>query len=140
MRKPVTVVVALAACAVLGIAAIQAIGAPSHPRAATHAPATHAVAATPAAATPAARPAAVKVVMRDPGCHWFAVGSKLKTRLAVSGMAKLSNFDEAALRIKSHGAVKRVRVGRTTALGRGAYTITMVGQKSDDNTLHLTVR
>jgi hypothetical protein len=38
------------------------------------------------------------------------------------------------------GAVKRVDVGRTTALGRGAYTITMVGQKADDNTLHLTVQ
>ena len=36
------------------------------------------------------------------------------------------------------------RRGRMTAavaaLGRGAYTITMVGQKADDNTLHLTVQ
>jgi hypothetical protein len=83
---------------------------------------------------------AVKVVMRDPGCHWFAVGANFKTKLAVSGTAKLSNLDEAALKIKGAGAVKHVNVGRTAALGRGAYTITMVGQKSDDNTLHLTVR
>ena len=57
----------------------------------------------------------------------------------MSGTAKLSNLDEAALKIKSAGSVKHINVGRTAALGRGAYTITMVGQKSDDNTLHLTV-
>jgi hypothetical protein len=136
MRKLLALLIAL--CALFVLVAVQAIGAPSHPKTAAHAGA----AAVTAVKTPAraARPAAVKVVMRDPGCHWFAVGAKHKTKLAVSGAAKLSNFDEAALKITGAGSVKRVNVGRTVALGRGAYAIVMVGQKSHDNTLHLTVR
>jgi hypothetical protein len=136
MRKPLLVLIALCSVIVV-VVAVQAGGAPSHSKAAAPTP----VAAVTPAKTPAAaaRPAAVKVVMRDPGCHWFAVGAKLKTGLAVSGAAKLSNFDEAALKIKGAGSVKRVNVGHTVALGRGRYTITMVAQKPDDNTLHLTV-
>src|SRR3954447_16208675 len=136
MRKSLALLIALCALSVV-VVAVQAIGAPSHPKAATHTR----VAAVTAVHTPAlaSRAAAVKVVMRDPGCHWFAVGAKFKTKLAVSGAAKLSNLDEAALKIKGAGSVKHVKVGRTAALGRGAYTITMVGQKPDDNTLHLTV-
>jgi hypothetical protein len=120
----------------VAVVVVQASGSPSHPTAASHA-----AVAAPAVKTPAraARSAAVKVVMRDPGCHWFAVGSKFKTKLAVSGGAKLLNLDEATLKIKGAGSAKRVNVGRTVALGHGTYTITMVGQKSDDNTLHLTV-
>ena len=135
MRKPLTLIIAL--CALFAVVfAVQAIGAPSHPKAAPHRVAAVTAVKTPAPASPAA---AVRVVMRDPGCHWFAVGAKFKTKLAVSGAAKLSNLDEAALKIKGAGSVKRVGVGHTTALGHGTYTITMVGQKADDNTLHLTV-
>jgi hypothetical protein len=137
MRKLLPVLIGLGALFVV-VFAIQAAGSSPHPKAAAH------VRVAPAAAVkaPARAPSvsAVKVIMRDPGCHWFAVGAKFKTKLAVSGMAKLSNLDEAALKIKGAGSVKHVKVGRTTALGRGAYTITMVGQKPDDNTLHLTVR
>ena len=131
---PVLIAVGFVPAVVIGV---QTISASLHPTAAAHARiAPVAAVKAPAKTT---RAAAVKVVMRDPGCHWFSVGANFKTKLAVSGSAKLSNFDEAALRITGAGAVKHVNVGRTAALGRGAYTITMVGQKSDDNTLHLTV-
>ena len=137
MRKllPVLIGVGAVFAVVLGV---QTIGSSMHPKAVAHARvAPVAAVRAPAQTAPAS---AVKVVMRDPGCHWFAVGESFKTKLAVSGTAKLSNFDEAALRIKGAGSVKHVNVGRTAALGRGAYTITMVGQKADDNTLHLTVQ
>ena len=136
MRKLVPALFVLGALFAVALA-IQEAGSSSQPKATAQAR----VAAVAAVKAPAqtAPPAAVNVVMRDPGCHWFAVGAKFKTKLAVSGTAKLSNLDEAALTIKSAGSVKHVNVGRTAALGRGAYTITMVGQKSDDNTLHLTV-
>jgi methionine-rich copper-binding protein CopC len=130
---PLLIAVGSVPAAVIGV---QAISSSMHPTAAAHARVVQ-VAAVKAPARTA--PATVKVVMRDPGCHWFAVGASFKTKLAVTGTAKLSNLDEATLKIKGAGSVKRVNVGRTTALGRGAYTITMVGQKSDDNTLHLTV-
>src|SRR5947209_18903947 len=45
----------------------------------------------------------VTVVMKDPGCHWFSVAGKLKTKLAVAGPARLFNVDEAALKIVGHG-------------------------------------
>ena len=78
--------------------------------------------------------------MRDPGCHWFAAGSKFKTKLIVSGAAKLTQprrggpQDQGCRRDQA-----RQRRPRALSLSRGAYTITMVGQKPDDNTLHLTV-
>ena len=136
MRKLLLLLVALGSVFAV-VVGVQTVSSSMHPKAAAHTR----VAAVAAVKAPAqtARPAAVTVVMRDPGCHWFAVGAKFKTKLAVSGTAKLSNLDEAALTIKSAGSVKHINVGRTAALGRGAYTITMVGQKSDDNTLHLTV-
>jgi hypothetical protein len=135
MRKllPLLIAVGAVPAAVIGV---QTINSSMHPTAAAHARVAPVAAVTAPART---APATVKVVMRDPGCHWFAVGAHFKTKLAVTGTAKLSNLDEATLKIKRAGSVKRVNVGRTTALGRGAYTITMVGQKSDDNTLHLTV-
>jgi hypothetical protein len=136
MRKmlPLLIAIGFVFAAVVGV---RTISSSLQPTAAAHAR----VAAVAAVKAPAqtAPAAAVKVVMRDPGCHWFAVGAKFKTKLAVSGTAKLANLDEATLKIKGAGSVKRVNVGRTAALGRGAYTITMVGQKPDDNTLHLTV-
>jgi hypothetical protein len=99
--------------------------------------------AGPAAGAPAHRGHArttVRVVMRDPGCHWFAVGHGFKTKLAVRGRVALVNFDEAALTIRGHGHVRRVGVGRRIALGRGHYVIKMVHQPRDDNTLRLVVR
>ena len=135
MRKLLAVLIAIvsAFAVVVGVQTISS----SNPTVAAHARVVPVAAVKAPAKT--ARTAAVKVVMRDPGCHWFAVGATFKTKLAVSGTAKLSNLDEATLKIKHAGSVKRVKVGRTAALGRGAYTITMVGQHPDDNTLHLTV-
>jgi hypothetical protein len=136
MRKLIPALFVLGALFAV-VLAIQGAGSSSHPTA-TAQPRAAAVAAVKAPPR-AASLNAVKVVMRDPGCHWFAVGENFKTKLAVSGTAKLSNLDEAALKIKGADSVKHVNVGRTAALGRGAYAITMVGQKPDDNTLHLTV-
>ncbi len=90
--------------------------------------------------THATAPTKVTVVMHDPGCHWFSVGGAYKTNLAVTGPAKLSNFDEAALKVVGAGAVRHVGVGKTLMLGRGTYAITMVGQAPDDNHLKLVVR
>ena len=82
----------------------------------------------------------VTIVMHDPGCHWFSVGGKLKTKLVVAGPARLLNVDEAALKVVGAGAVRRVGVGRTLTLGTGSYAITMIGQPADDNHLKLVVR
>jgi hypothetical protein len=136
MRKLLPLLIAISSVFAV-VVGVQTISPSLHPKAAAHARVTP-VAAVKAPTQTAPAPA-VKVVMRDPGCHWFAVGANFKTKLAVSGTAKLSNLDEATLKIKSAGSVKRVNVGRTATLARGAYTITMVGQKPDDNTLHLTV-
>jgi hypothetical protein len=95
------------------------------------------VAVAPAGAT---APTRVTVVMRDPGCHWFSVGGSFKTKLAVTGPVKLLNLDEAALRIAGPGGVRHDAIGKTVALGKGTYAITMVGQASDDNHLKLIVR
>lgn len=97
------------------------------------------VAATQALASPAHSATKVTVVMRDPGCHWFAVGKTFKTTLAVKGPVSLANYDEAALKIVGPTGVKRDPVGKSITLGRGVYKITMVGQASDDNHLKLTV-
>jgi hypothetical protein len=99
--------------------------------------------AGPAAGAPAHRAdarTAVRVVMRDPGCHWFAVGHGFKTKLSVRGTAVLSNFDEAPLLVRGHGHTRHVGVGKRLGLGRGHYVIRMIHQAKDDNTLHLVVR
>lgn len=133
MPKFVTAALVLALASSIALVTVAASEAPSTP-APTRAAVIHRDAAVRAAA-----PSPVNVVMRDPGCHWFAVGSHFKTKLAVPGTAKLTNMDEAALRIKGSGPAQHVDVGRSLALAKGAYTVTMVGQASDDNTLHLTV-
>jgi len=138
MSKFLSAALALAVVAAITLVTVAATESPTTP-APARAAAVHRVPAVQVAPAPAAQTAAVKVIMRDPGCHWFAVGSRFKTKLAVSGAAKLTNLDEAALKIKGAGATKHVNVGRALSLSRGAYTITMVGQKPDDNTLHLTV-
>ena len=106
------------AIALLAVGAGQAFAHPTHAAAATK----------------------VTVVMHDPGCHWFSVNGARKTTLAVKGSAKLLNVDEAALKVVGAGATRHVAVGKTVLLGKGTYTITMVGQASDDNHLKLVVR
>jgi hypothetical protein len=82
----------------------------------------------------------VTVVMRDPGCHWFAVGGKFLRTLSVKGPVALANFDEATLKVAQGANVRLDAVGKKVVLARGSYRITMVGQARDDNTLTLLVR
>jgi hypothetical protein len=88
-------------------------------------------------ATPAAQ--TVTVAMRDPGCHWFQTAQGYQKSMSVTGPVNLVNSDEAALRIAGAHGVRTDGVGRQVSLAPGSYTITMVGQAPDDNTLHLTV-
>ena len=85
-------------------------------------------------------PSTLKVVMHDPGCHWFALGSKLTTTATVAGPVKLVNLDEAAIKVTGNSFTKRIAVGKQLLLPRGHYGITMVGQEPDDNHLKLTVK
>jgi len=117
MRRHSLKILPVVGVALLAVAG-QASGAPQHVRAAS----------------------SVRVVMKDPGCHWFAVGGKLKAKLAVKGPTSLLNLDEAALNIVGSGSAKRVAVGKKITLARGSYKITMVKQHADDNTLRLIVR
>jgi hypothetical protein len=81
------------------------------------------------------------VAMRDPGCHWFAVGGKYVKSVVRHGTARLVNQDEAALRIKGPGGTRIDRVGGTLTLkAKGLYRITMVHQAPDDNHLRLTIK
>jgi hypothetical protein len=81
----------------------------------------------------------VRVVMHDPGCHWFQTNGQLKRTMRVNGPVKLANLDEATLRIAGPTGTKMDRVGGALRLAPGSYRITMVGQKPDDNTLSLVV-
>jgi hypothetical protein len=110
MKK--SLVLSLAAAAMLSLAGTQAMAAGTHK---------------------------VTVVMHDPGCHWFAVGGTFKKTLSVKGTVSLANYDEAALKVVGPTGVKRDPVGKSIILGHGVYKITMVGQAPDDNTLKLTV-
>ena len=116
MKKLITILVPIAFCSLL-LAAGVAAGAPSQ----TNLTKT------------------VKVIMKDPGCHFFAVGGKLKMNLAVKGPVALANYDEAALKVVGPHGVKHALVGKKITLTRGTYRITMVGQHPDDNTLKLVV-
>lgn len=82
----------------------------------------------------------VTVVMRDPGCHWFAVNGKFTTTMSVRGPVALANHDMATLKIAGAAGVRRDAVGKELTLARGSYRITMVGQASDDNVLRLVVK
>lgn len=88
----------------------------------------------------AVTPKTLKVVMHDPGCHWFLVHNKFTKTASVTGPVSLQNLDENTLRIASHSKVRLVHVGRSIVLGSGNYAITMVKQAPDDNHLKLTVR
>jgi len=94
-----------------------------------------------ASAQAAKAPKTVVVAMRDPGCHWFQVGTSFRKTLSVQGPVSLQNDDMAALKVVGpHGTkLDKVGGGRMT-LTAGTYRITMVGQAPDDNHLRLTVR
>jgi hypothetical protein len=100
--------------------------------------------AGPAAAKPAlhaTKAKTVKIVMHDPGCHWFADGGKYYTGLSVSGKTTFRNVDEAALIFKGAAASTKLPVGRSLTIAKpGIYHITMVGQAPDDNHLLLVVK
>jgi hypothetical protein len=81
----------------------------------------------------------IKVVMHDPGCHWFSAGGKFTTKLTVHGPVQLANYDEAALKVVGPAGTRFDKVGHKLVLARGVYRITMVKQASDDNHLKLTV-
>jgi hypothetical protein len=82
----------------------------------------------------------VIVAMHDPGCHWFSTAGTFRKTMTAKGPVALLNQDEAALRVVGPTGAKRDPVGKRVLLGRGVYTITMVGQAPDDNTLKLVVR
>jgi hypothetical protein len=83
----------------------------------------------------------VKIVMHDPGCHWFMVHGKMtKTDTVKANRVRLVNLDEDALKVTSRHGVKHVAVGKSIVVGHGHYVIMMVGQAPDDNYLKLTVR
>ena len=82
----------------------------------------------------------VPIVMGDPGCHWFSVAGKKMASLSVKGPTSFKNFDEAALIFTGKGFTKHLAIGKTLTITKaGKYTITMVGQASDDNHLKLVV-
>lgn len=82
----------------------------------------------------------LKVVMHDPGCHWFLVHGKPSLTASVKGPIRLQNLDEATLKVASHTKLRYVHVGRSIRVARGHYVVMMVGQAVDDNYLKLTVR
>jgi acyl-coenzyme A synthetase/AMP-(fatty) acid ligase len=99
-----------------------------------------ALGASQALAAGSTTPKTLKVVMADPGCHWFLVNGKDRKTASMSGPIRLKNLDEAALMVASRTGMRHVRVGAATLLHRGHYVVMMVGQAPDDNHLMLTVR
>lgn len=87
-----------------------------------------------------AAPKTLRVVMHDPGCHWFQIHGKFATSATASGRVRLVDLDEGALKITSTHGMREIAVGKSTVVGRGHYVITMVGQAVDDNHLKLTVQ
>jgi len=102
-------------------------------------------AATGSSATPASAAAAklrvVKIVMADPGCHWFSVAGKKQARLVVNSTTAFQNLDEAALVFTGKNFLRHVAIGKSLAIAKpGVYHIKMVGQHPDDNNLVLVVK
>ena len=87
-----------------------------------------------------ATPKTLKVVMADPGCHWFLVHGKNVKTASMAGPVRLQNRDEATLKVASKTKMRYDRVGKSILLARGNYVVMMVGQAADDNYLKLTVR
>jgi hypothetical protein len=82
----------------------------------------------------------VKIVMHDPGCHWFAVSGKFRTKDTVQAShVRIVDLDEAALKVATPQGKLHIAVGKSIVVGHGVYKITMVGQAPDDNHLRLTV-
>lgn len=102
------------------------------------------VATSAASATTNATP--LRVVMADPGCHWFYMGGgpdhrKFARSVTRVGPVTLQNLDEAALIIKGPGGTKTDPVGaKLTLTVKGVYHITMVKQAPDDNHLLLKIK
>jgi hypothetical protein len=83
----------------------------------------------------------LKIVMHDPGCHWFQIHGKLsKSATVTAGWVRLVDLDEAALKVASRYGMRHIAMGKSIVVGRGNYVIMMVGQAVDDNYLKLTVR
>jgi hypothetical protein len=83
----------------------------------------------------------LKIVMHDPGCHWFKIHGKFtKTATVNTGRVRLADLDEATLKVASRHGMRHIPVGKSIVVGRGNYVIMMVGQAVDDNYLRLTVR
>jgi hypothetical protein len=92
------------------------------------------------ATTTQSTPKTVKIVMRDPGCHWFMVHGKYATKDTIkANRVRLVDQDEAALKVASRHGMRHIAVGKSIVVGRGSYVIMMVGQAPDDNYLKLTV-
>ncbi|HZT93346.1 MAG TPA: hypothetical protein VE985_02565 [Gaiellaceae bacterium] len=87
-----------------------------------------------------ATPKTLKIVMHDPGCHWFMRHGKFTKTATVTGPIRLVDLDEGALKLASRNGLKLIAVGKSLVIGRGNYVIMMVGQAPDDNYLKLTVR
>src|SRR5689334_4021871 len=86
---------------------------------------------------PASASKVVPIVMRDPGCHWFAVGGKFSTKYISHGPVSVQNLDMAPLKFVGPKGTRLEKVGATISLkAKGTYHITMLGQAKDDN--HLT--
>lgn len=92
-------------------------------------------------AVPASAAPVVPIVMKDPGCHWFKVGSKYSTKYVSHGAVTIQNFDEATLKFRGPGGTKLDKVGKAITLkAKGTYVVTMVGQLHGDNILTLVVK
>ena len=82
----------------------------------------------------------VRVVMHDPGCHWFSVHGHGTKTAKVAGPIRLKNLDEAKLKVASRSGARFISVGKSIVVRHGNYVVMMVGQAPDDNFLKLTVR
>lgn len=85
----------------------------------------------------------VTVIMTEPGCHAFQTPSGKSLTQTVTGSAIVSNYDEAPLDVVTANGRPALNgpipVGGKATLDAGTYTITMVDQEPEDNTLTLTV-
>ena len=85
-------------------------------------------------------PKTLKIVMHDPGCHWFSVhGEFTKIATVNASRVRLVDLDEATLKVASRYGMKQIPVRKSIVVGPGNYVVMMVGQAPDDNYLKLTV-
>ncbi len=87
-----------------------------------------------------AAPKTLKIVMHDPGCHWFMRSGKYTKTATVKGRVRLVDLDDGMLKIVSRHGARHIPIGKSIVVGPGHYVIMMVGQAADDNYLRLTVR